>query len=106
MVKAIGVITGGMLLAMFSYAADGPSAQPPTQPVATKPATAPSAAPVIRLDDEDQRTKVMLNLMQQNLNAQFEQLRMRVCWKAGLRPDECGQWVSDSAISKVEAAKK
>jgi hypothetical protein len=38
--------------------------------------------------------------IRQNIELQFEQLRMTACWEAGWKKDECGQWINFTTIMK------
>ena len=92
------------LLASSIFAAEGKSGTEPTP----QPAQKPEPAQAIQLDKDGLAQRSQLDQEVRSINLEYDILRKDTCWKAGLKPTECGPWQTSTTIlvlkPKVAAA--
>lgn len=77
---------------------------------AEQPQTAPKTETITLSADEQAKRKDLdqtqdrINAAQQVLNLQYDQLRTGACWRAGLKPEECGMWITSATVQKIVKA--
>jgi hypothetical protein len=71
-----------------------------TNTTTTSSPTIPPSKP-IQLDQKEQQQLQEIQRSFNILNLQLEMLRHDVCWRSGVKVEECGQWDSKGGITRI-----